>query len=61
MFEFDHILNGLFSKQLHQEIIQKARHDQAAQDARTARGDHKTVSPVRAMLIAVINMIVRKG
>ena len=61
MFEYDHLLGGIFTKQVNQEIQQKARHNQAAQDVRSAGREHKTVSHVRAMLIGIINMIVRNG
>lgn len=58
---YDHMLNGKSSRQRHQQIIQQARRDRLAQDVRAAHSDHKSVSPVRTVLIAVINMIVGQG
>jgi hypothetical protein len=61
MFEYDHLLGGIFTQQLNQEIQEKVHHDQATQDVRSAGMENDTMSHVRAMLIGIINMIVRNG
>ena len=58
MYELDHMLNGSGSRQHHQDIIRQA---QLAKFAREAKPEqtNKTVSPLRAILVTIINLISR--
>jgi hypothetical protein len=59
MNNIDHMLNGKGSRQHHQDVIRWVQQDRLAQKAATVRNNQKTVSRVRATLIAIINMIGR--
>ena len=59
MNDIDHMLNGRGSRRHHQDMIQEARRNRMARDVSTAQGEQKTIAPIRAALIAVINWIIR--
>ena len=59
MYELDHMLNGSGSRQHLQHMIQEAHHERIARDAEAGRGKKKTISPVRAVLIVLINLVTR--
>jgi hypothetical protein len=56
MFEFDHLFNGLLSKVYQQEVMRKARYDQAAQEG---PGDHGMVLRLRSVFTALISIFAK--
>jgi hypothetical protein len=57
MHELDHMLNGAASRRHHQDMIQQAQKERLFRDVRVVRGNHKNVSRIRTVLIAIINCI----
>ena len=57
--EFDHMLNGRGSRQQHQQMIEEARRHRTTKEARRVRSHGYQVSHIRAMLLALINLVNR--
>ena len=58
MNDLDHMLNGSGSRQHHQEIIRQAQLAKFAREVKTSQ-TNKAVSPLRAILVAIINLAMR--
>ena len=59
MNDLDHMLNGRLSSRHHQQMIQQVQRERFAQEVRMAQPKHKTISLVRAGLVALINLIAK--
>jgi hypothetical protein len=60
MYDFDHILNGRGSRQHLQQIIHEVQQDKFARDVMAAAQAERTdVSPLRALLATIVNLIAR--
>lgn len=62
MHELDHMLNGQSSRRHHQDIIRAVQQERLAREAAASRhhaapAAHKTTSPLRAALSAVIQTV----
>ena len=57
MYDLDHMLKGKGSRQHLQQMIRQAQHEKFVRNVEAAQGKDKTVSPVRAILIALINLL----
>ena len=58
MNDLDHMLNGSGSRQHHQDIIRQAQLAKFAREVKPAV-TNKAVSPLRVILVALINLISR--
>jgi hypothetical protein len=58
MNDLDHMLNGSGSRQHHQEIIRQAQLAKFAREIKPAQ-PNKVISPLRAILVAIINLVMR--
>jgi hypothetical protein len=59
MNDLDHMLNGSGSRRHHQAIIRQVQYDNFAREVQAAQGNGKTSRSVRAVLVAVINLVTR--
>jgi hypothetical protein len=59
MNDLDHMLNGSGSRQHHQDMIRQAQQAKFAREAKTTPANNKTLSPLRAILVAIINLVAR--
>ena len=58
MYELDHMLKGSGSRQHHQDMIRQAQLAKFAREVKPAQ-THKVISPLRAILVAIINLVMR--
>ena len=58
MNDLDHMLNGSSSRQHHQDIIRQAQLAKFAHEAKPVQ-TNKAVSPLRAILVTIINLVMR--
>ena len=59
MYDLDRRLNGKLSDQHRQDVMRQVQYERFAQEVKAAQSNHKAAVPVRTMLIAVINLLVR--
>ena len=59
MYDLDHMLNGNGIRQHHQDMIQQAQQAKFVREAKTKQTSGKSISPLRAILAALINFSVR--
>jgi hypothetical protein len=60
MYEFDHMLNGTGSRQHLQQMVCEAQQDRFARDVEAAaQAERKSISALRALLAAIVNLLVR--
>ena len=59
MSDLDHMLNGKGSRDHHQDIIRQAQYAKLAREAKTKPTSRKAISPLRAILAALINLVTR--
>lgn len=59
MYDLDHMLNGSGSRQHHQDIIRQAQRVKFIREVNHAPASTKAISPLRAILVAIINLITR--
>ena len=57
--ELDHMLNGRGSRQRHQELIRETQRYKLTREVKPTQPTNKAISPLRAILIALINIIMR--
>ncbi len=59
MNDLDHMLNGSGSRRHHQNVIRQVQYDRFAREVQAAQGNGKTGWPGRAVLVAVIHLVMR--
>ena len=59
MYDSDPMLNGKIMRERHQELIQRVQRENLACDLKNTQGNHKSVIPLRAVLVAVINLVIK--
>ena len=59
MYDFDPMVNGKIMRERHQELILRVQRESLARDLKNAKGNHKPIAPLRAILIAIINLVMR--
>ena len=59
MYDLDHMLNGNGIRQHHQDIIRQAQQAKLAREVKTKQTSNKVISPLRAILTALINLVAR--
>ena len=58
MNDLDHMLNGSGSRQHHQNMIRQAQLNRFAREVKPSQ-NYKVISPLRAILVAIINLAMR--
>ena len=59
MYDLDHMLNGNGIRQHHQDMIRQAQRAKLTREAKIKQTSRKAISPLRAVLVALINFSVR--
>ena len=59
MYELDHMLNGSGSRQHHQNMIRQAQQAKFAREVKPSSLNNKNISPLRAIFVAIINLVMR--
>ena len=59
VFDLDHILNGKGSREHHQDVIRQAQRAKFAREVKAKQTNNKVISPLRAVLVALIHLIAR--
>jgi hypothetical protein len=59
MYDLDHMLNGSGSRQHHQDIIRQAQQAKFARKVKPSAASNKAISPLRAILVAIINLVIK--
>ena len=59
MFDLDHMLNGKGSREHHQNVIRQAQRAKFAREVTTKKTNAKASSPLRAIVVALINFSMR--
>jgi hypothetical protein len=59
MNDLDHMLNGSNSRRHHQNIVRQVQYDKFAREVQAAQRSGKSGFSVRAVLVAVINLVTR--
>jgi len=59
MYDSDSMVNGKIMRERHQELIQRVQRESLARDLKNTKGNHKATSPLRAILVAIINLVMR--
>jgi len=58
MYELDHMLKGSGSRQHLQDMIRQAQQAKVAREVKPSQ-DNKAISPLRAILVTIVNLITR--
>ncbi len=59
MYDLDHMLNGSGSRQHHQDMIRQAQQAKFVREVKPVSASNKAISPLRAVLVAIINLLMR--
>ena len=59
MYDLDHMLSGSGSRQHHQEIIRQTQRAKFAREVKPSTASNKAISPLHAILVTLINLIVK--
>ena len=59
MNDLDYMLNGKGSRDHLQDMIQQAQQAKFARQIKVTQTDNKVISPLRAVLVAIINLVTR--
>jgi hypothetical protein len=59
MNDLDHMLNGKGSRNHHQDMIRQAQYAKFAREVKPAAASKKVISPLRAVLVAIITLVTR--
>ena len=59
MFDLDHMLNGRDVRQHQQDMIREAQRAKFAREVKAKQTNNKAISPLRAILVAVINLFIK--
>ena len=61
MYDLDHMLNGKGSHNHHQEMIRQAQQVKFAHEVKRESNHRKMILPLRSILAAIINLVMRLG
>ena len=59
MFDSDPMVNGKIMRERHAQLIQRVQRESLARELKNAKGNYKTTSPLRAILVTIINLVTR--
>ena len=59
MYDLDHMLNGKGSREHHQNMIRQAQQAKFAREVKPSQTNNKATTLLRAVLTAVINLVMR--
>ena len=59
MYDADPMVNGKIMRERHQQLIQRVQRESLARDLRNTQGNHKSISRLCAVLVAIINLIIK--
>jgi hypothetical protein len=59
MFQLHHLLHGAVARERCQEITRQVQRHEIAREIKNAKGNRKVTTRLRAILVALINLITR--
>ena len=59
MYDLDYMLNEKGIRQQHQDMIRQAQRAKFAREVKAKQTNNKVISPLRAVLVALIHLIAR--